>query len=169
MGKERDFRVKIIEAQMKDNLIVKSSKIREFIQMGEGEVANRLLGWKYGIKGEVIKGEGRGKGLGFPTANIKPNKTLHPGVGVYAVWVTFDEKQFPGAMNIGYNPTFNGQEISFEVFLLDFDQNIYGEEIEVAFVARIRPDKTFASPDELIAQIEHDVIEARKILGRNRP
>jgi len=165
MGKSLNFRVRVIESQIKDNIIVKSSKIREFIQMGEVEIAHRLLGRDYSITGQVIKGKGRGITLGYPTANIKPNKALHPGFGVYAVWVTCENNQSPGAMNIGYNPIFSGQELYLEVHILDFNRDLYGKEIEISFVARIRKEKTFASPDELRAQIATDVSEARKILG----
>jgi riboflavin kinase/FMN adenylyltransferase len=165
MGKSLNFRVKIIESQIKDNIIVKSSKIREFIQMGEVEVAHRLLGRDYSITGQVIKGRGRGITHGYPTANIRPNKALHPGVGVYAVWVKYENNQFPGAMNIGYNPTFSGQELSLEVHILDFNRDLYGKEIEISFVVRIRKEKAFASPDELMAQIAKDVSETREILG----
>jgi len=168
MGKRLNFRVKIIESQIKDNIIVKSSKIREFIQMGEVEVAHRLLGRNYSITGQVIKGRGRGITLGYPTANIRPNKALHPGVGVYAVWVKCENNQFSGVMNIGYNPTFSGQELSLEVHILDFNRDLYGKEIEISFVAGIRKEKTFRSPQELINQMHQDVIAARKILGSNR-
>lgn len=164
MGKALNFQIRIIESQIKDNIIVKSSKIREFIQMGEVEVANRLLGRNYSITGQVVKGKGRGNVLGFPTANIKPNKALHPGVGVYAVWVTFKNRHFPGAMNIGYNPTFSGQELSLEVYLIDFNENLYRENIEISFVARIRKEQTFASPDELTEQIRKDVSRVREVL-----
>ena len=165
MGKNLNFRVRIIESQIKDNIIVKSSKIREFIQMGEVEVAHRLLGRDYSITGQVIKGKGRGITLGYPTANISPNKALHPGIGVYAVWVNWGGEQFPGAMNIGYNPTFSGQELSLEVHILDFNRSLYEKEIEISFVARIRKEKIFASPDELIAQMQNDIAEVRKILS----
>ena len=164
MGKTLGFRVRIIESQIKENIIVKSSKIREFIQIGEVEAANRLLGRNYSIIGHVVKGEGRGKALGFPTANIKSNKALHPGVGVYAVWLTFEDRHFPGAMNIGYNPTFPGHELSLEVHVIGFNGKIYGEEIKISFVARIRKEQTFASPEELTEQIRKDVLRAREIL-----
>ncbi|HPD60997.1 MAG TPA: bifunctional riboflavin kinase/FAD synthetase [Thermodesulfobacteriota bacterium] len=167
LGKRLNFRVNIIESQIKDHIIVKSSKIRELIQMGEVEIAHRLLGREYSITGQIIKGKGRGIILGYPTANIKPNKALHPGVGVYAVWVKCDNKQFPGVMNIGYNPTFSGQELSLEVYIFDFNRDLYGKKIEISFVARIRKEKRFASPDELKAQIAEDVSAARKILGIN--
>ena len=168
MGNRLNFRVKIVESQIKDNIIVKSSKIREFIRQGEISTANRLLGRHFSFSGKVIKGKGRGANLGFRTANIKPDKILHPGTGVYAVWVTFHNQRFPGAMNIGYNPTFNDQELSLEVHLLDFNESIYGEKIEITFVERIRKEEAFRSPQELINRLHQDAIEARKILGNNR-
>jgi len=168
MGKSLNFRVKIIESQVKDNIIIKSSKIREFIRQGDISTANRLLGRHFSLSGKVIKGKGRGANLGFPTANIKPDKILHPGTGVYAVWLTLRDQRFPGAMNIGYNPTFKDREISLEVYILDFNESIYGEKLDITFVARIRKEETFHSPQELINQMHQDVIKARKILGSNR-
>jgi riboflavin kinase/FMN adenylyltransferase len=167
MGKSFNFRVKIIESQIKDNIIVKSSKIREFIRQGDISTANRLLGRHFSLSGKVIKGKGRGANLGFPTANIKPDKILHPGTGVYAVWLTLRDQRFPGAMNIGYNPTFKDRELSLEVYILDFNESIYGEKLDITFVARIREEKIFCSPQELINQMHQDVIEARKILESN--
>ena len=169
MGRVLNFRVKIIGSIIIDNIIVKSSKIREFIQMGEISVANRLLGRHYSIIGRVIKGKGRGVALGFPTANIKPYKTLYPRLGVYAVWVNLGNKRFPGAMNIGYNPTFNDRELSLEVYILDFDKSIYDKELEINFVAKIRKEETFSSPEELIAQMHKDISTVRKILGTDSP
>ncbi len=164
MGKILNFRVSIIESIPVGNIIVKSSKIREFIQLGEISVANRLLGRSYSLTGRVIKGKGRGAQLGFPTANIKPFKFLHPGVGIYAVWVNFGNQQFPGAMNIGYNPTFHDRELSLEVHILDFNKSIYEQDLRISFVARIRDEKAFSSPKELIAQMQKDVSEAKRIL-----
>lgn len=164
MGKIFNFRVSIIEAIPVGNIIVKSSKIREFIQLGEVSVANRLLGRNYSLTGRVIKGKGRGALLGFPTANIKPSKPLYPGVGVYAVWVSLGNQSYPGAMNIGYNPTFHDRELSLEVHILDFDRSIYDQDLKISFVARIREEKAFSSPGELIAQMEKDVSEIKRLL-----
>jgi riboflavin kinase/FMN adenylyltransferase len=164
MGKILNFRASIIEAIPVGNIIVKSSKIREFVQLGEISVANRLLGRNYSLTGRVIKGRGRGVQLGFPTANIKPFKFLHPGVGVYAVWVNLGNQQFKGAMNIGYNPTFHDRELSLEVHILDFNESIYEQDLEICFVARIREEEAFSSPQELIAQMQKDVSEVRRIL-----
>jgi len=167
MGKAFDFRTKIIDSITIDKIIVKSSKIREFIQGGEITAANRLLGRSYNITGQIIRGKERGVLMGFPTANIKPNKILHPGAGVYAVWVHFENQRFPGAMNIGYNPTFDDRELSFEVHILNFNKDIYGKELEICFVERIREEKTFSSPEELVAQMRNDISKVEKILGVN--
>jgi riboflavin kinase/FMN adenylyltransferase len=164
MGKTLDFRVSIIEAIPVGNIIVKSSKIREFIQLGEISVANRLLGRNYSLTGRVIQGKGRGTPLGFPTANIKPSKFLHPGVGVYAVWVNLGNQRLPGAMNIGYNPTFHDRALSLEVHILDFNESIYDQKLRISFVDRIRGEKAFSSPDELVAQMSRDVFEVKRIL-----
>jgi riboflavin kinase/FMN adenylyltransferase len=164
MGKMLDYRVSIVEAIPVGNIIVKSSKIREFIQMGEIAVANRLLGRNYSLTGRVIRGKGRGAHLGFPTANIKPSKFLHPGVGVYAVWVNLGSQWFQGAMNIGYNPTFRDGELSLEVYILDFNKSIYEQDLKISFVARIREEETFSSPEELVAQMRKDVSEVKRIL-----
>lgn len=166
MGKLGHFRVRVVESKTMDNIIVKSSKIRELIQMGQVGLANRLLGHCFSTRGLVIRGKGRGESLGFPTANLRLFKPLHPEGGVYAVWVTVEGRRFPGAMNLGFNPTFQGQEFSPEVHILDFDPRpLYDQEIDLCFVERIREEKTFAGPDALVAQMQEDVARVRQVLG----
>ncbi|HNR12173.1 MAG TPA: bifunctional riboflavin kinase/FAD synthetase [Thermodesulfobacteriota bacterium] len=165
LGGRLGFRVKTVEPVMSDGTIVKSSNIRQLIQMGDVATANRLLGREYHITGPVIRGKGRGAGLGFPTANIKPNKNLHPPEGVYAVWVHYQGQQFMGAMNIGTNPTFKEKQVSFEVYVMNFSKQIYDEHLRISFVDRVRPEKTFSSVDSLIAQMNSDVAEVRRILS----
>jgi riboflavin kinase/FMN adenylyltransferase len=166
LGRTCDFRVRIVESIVSDAIIVKSSKIRQFIQMGEMPVAERLLGRAYHIRGQVVKGKGRGAALGFPTANLKPNKSLYPAEGVYAVWVFYQGQRFMGAMNIGKNPTFDDQVLSLEVYIMDFDKRIYDDDVEVRFVKRIRREQTFQSPEALVKQMHKDVDEIRRILER---
>jgi riboflavin kinase / FMN adenylyltransferase len=166
MGKLEHFRVRVVESKTIDTIIVKSSKIREFIQMGQVGLAAQLLGHCFCSRGLVTRGKGRGEQLGFPTANLKLAKALHPGVGVYAVWVTLEGSRFPGAMNVGFNPTFQGQELSPEVHILDFDPRpLYDREVEICFVERIRDEKTFANAEALIAQMHEDVASVRNLLG----
>lgn len=170
MGKREHFRVRVVESKTMDNIIVKSSKIRELIQMGQVDLANRLLGHSFCTRGLVIRGEGRGEQLGFPTANLRLYKPLHPGGGVYAVWVTVAGRRFPGAMNLGFNPTFQGHEFSPEVHILDFDPRpLYDQEIDICFVERIREEKTFPGPEALVAQMHEDVAKVRYVLGSEKP
>jgi riboflavin kinase/FMN adenylyltransferase len=144
---------------------ISSTKIRRLIMEGKVEDAPDLLGRHYQIRGNVVAGRHRGaKSLGFPTANIKLNDELCPRMGVYAVTVEFDGKEYKGVANIGYSPTFDDHIFTVEVHILDFDQNIYGQRIRVNFIKRIRDEIKFASTDELSRQIKKDIIKAREIL-----
>ena len=144
---------------------ISSTRIRELVTEGEVAEAQHLLGRRYQIRGLVTTGRNRGgKLLGFPTANINLHDELCPKTGVYAVTVEFEGKHYDGVANIGYSPTFDDRIFTVEVHILDFNQNIYGQKIRVNFVKRIRNEIKFASIDELSAQIQKDVNEARKIL-----
>ena len=129
-------------------------------------MASRLLGRRYGYDGRVVQGEGRGRVLGFPTANFAPAGTLLPGEGVYASAMRVDGAWHPAVTNIGHNPTFNGQKLTVESFLLDYDGDLYDKSLRLEFVARLRGEERFESPEALVAQIGRDVAEARKILGQ---
>jgi len=147
--------------------IISSTAVREAILRGDVRAASRMLGRFYEIKGEVEHGVGRGAQLGFPTANITPNKELLPPRGVYATLVSIEEPQsgalakngrkFSGALNIGFNPTFGGQALSLEVFISGYEGNLYGRNIVLEFVERIRGEVAFSSATELAAQIKADV------------
>ncbi|MCG6535107.1 MAG: bifunctional riboflavin kinase/FAD synthetase, partial [Syntrophales bacterium LBB04] len=144
--------------------IVSSTRIRNAILEGGVKTAASLLGRPYNLRGPVVGGHRRGAGLGFPTANIEPEKVLVPARGVYAVIVDLDGQRYRGVLNIGYNPTFADEQRSVEVHLLDFDGNIYGMTLEVFFIERIRDEVKFDSPDKLVAQIVQDIDRARIIL-----
>ncbi len=168
-GKYFNFETEVIEALKIDNTIVSSSKIRELIKNGDIEKASRLLGRNYIIAGKVIKGSGRGVGLGFPTANIEILDQLCPKKGVYAVKVFWNNEIFNGLANIGINPTFLPADLeskiekpSFEVHVLDFNKDIYGEEIQVSLVRRIRDEIRFEKVSDLIERIKLDIEWARK-------
>src|SRR5699024_2809852 len=113
---------------------------------------------RYRLNGMVIHGDKRGKKIGFPTANIRPEHTdkIIPKDGVYAVRVRFDETWYGGMMNISLRPTFNDKERALEVYLFNFDENIYGKEVQVRFFERIRDEIKFSGVDELIAQLKKD-------------
>jgi riboflavin kinase/FMN adenylyltransferase len=112
----------------------------------------------------VVHGHHTGHAIGFPTANLDTTKVQIPGTGVYAVRILHAGKTFQGAVNIGFNPTFNRDRLSVEVHIFDFHENIYGQEVEVIFVDRIRSEMAFKSADELVVQIKKDIETARAIL-----
>jgi len=163
VGKVFNFEVEVVEPLKIGPTIVSSSKIRNLIQKGEIEEASTLLGRDYPIIGKVVEGVKRGQTLGFPTANFEISDELYPKVGVYAVEVEWHQQRFNGLANVGLNPTFlpqkmwEGKPLSFEVYILDFNQDVYGEEIQVSFKRRIRDEIRFDSPAQLIQQIQKDI------------
>jgi riboflavin kinase/FMN adenylyltransferase len=145
---------------------ISSTKIRELVMAGNIEPANKMLGRHYQIRGRVVKGRDRGgKLLGIPTANINLQDELCPKTGIYAVTVEYNNRIHKGVANIGYSPTFDDNEFTVEVHLLDFAENIYDEKIRVNFIERIRDEKKFADISELKEQINQDVKAADKILA----
>ena len=162
-GKLFNFEVEVMEPLRIDQTIVSSSKIRELIKAGRVEEASKLLGRDYPVIGKVVKGVKRGETLGFPTANLEISDELYPKKGVYAVEVVWNQQVFNGLANIGFNPTFlpagpeNEAHFSLEVYILGFNQMIYGDEIQVNFKKRIRDEVCFDSPSRLIDQIQKDI------------
>ena len=151
-----------------DNVICSSTKIRECIERGEIKMANKLLGREFFYSGLIVKGKGRGRTIGFPTANVHSESKLWVKEGVYATRAVHKGKIFKSVTNVGRQPTFN-QDISLvpivmETHIFDFDLDIYGETLEVRFVDRIRDEKKFASIDALVDQIKLDSLEAKKII-----
>ncbi|MFH1148638.1 MAG: bifunctional riboflavin kinase/FAD synthetase [Pseudomonadota bacterium] len=165
-GKDLGFTVTVIEPLYVDGIIVSSTKIRELIAAGEMRAVRKLLGRPYQMSGTVLVGKRRGGSvLGFPTANIElSDNELAPKLGVYAVQVFYDGKSHDGVMNIGYNPTFGDLAVSAEVHIFDFSEDVYGEKIEVNIIERLRDEKKFPGPAELIEQIKNDVERAKEIL-----
>lgn len=149
-----------------DGETVSSTYIRHALQSGQIDLANRSLGRYYETDGIVVDGEKRGRQLGFPTANIEVHPELMlPLKGVYAVYFTVRGKRYKGVCNVGTVPTFNdGNTYTVEVHILNFDQMIYGEEVTVEWVARIRDEQKFDGIDALIAQIQADKESADAIL-----
>lgn len=145
---------------------ISSTKIRELIMAGEVEPARKMLGRHYQIRGLVVQGRDRGgKLLGIPTANINLQDELCPKTGIYAVTVEYHQQLYKGVANIGYSPTFDDNQFTVEVHLLNFSENIYGEKIRVNFIARIRDEKKFAGIEDLKEQIHQDIETAHKILA----
>ncbi|OHB70737.1 MAG: riboflavin biosynthesis protein RibF [Planctomycetes bacterium RBG_16_43_13] len=147
---------------------VSSSLIRELISNGRLDDAKELLGRQVSVVGTVISGDGRGKGLGFPTANIMPLHSIRPPTGVYGAEVVVDGKKFYGVTNIGKRPTFHVKYVNdvVEIHILDFsDSDIYGKEIEIRILFKIRDEKKFASSTELAKQIKRDITVLRERIG----
>jgi riboflavin kinase/FMN adenylyltransferase len=168
--------VEVADALRIGDTTVSSSKIRELIKTGSVEEASRLLGRDYPIIGRVAEGAKRGQTLGFPTANVEAVDELYPLEGIYAVEVSRHGERFKGVANIGYNPTFvpeageKRKTPTLEVHILDFNRNIYGEEIEVNFKKRIRDEIRFSSPAELVTQIRKDIEWAKEnVFGKTVP
>ncbi|MEW6326227.1 MAG: bifunctional riboflavin kinase/FAD synthetase [Thermodesulfobacteriota bacterium] len=168
-GRQLGFSVTVVEPLYVDDIIVSSTKVRELIVAGDMVQVRRLLGRPYQMTGKVLVGKRRGGPvLGFPTANIElAEDELCPGLGVYATQVIYKGKSHDGVMNIGYNPTFGDEHISAEVHVFDFSEDIYGQEIEVNLIERLRDEKKFANPEELIAQIKKDIEKANEILKQD--
>lgn len=145
---------------------VSSTRVRELVMAGDMARTRKHLGRYYQIRGNVATGRNRGgRLLGFPTANINLQDELSPKTGVYAVTVECQGKQLKGVANIGYSPTFDDHIFTVEVHILDFNQDIYGKDIRVNFIHRLRAEQKFNGIDELSEQINKDVVQAREILA----
>jgi riboflavin kinase/FMN adenylyltransferase len=147
-------------------VVASSSRIREYILEGRVGAARALLGRPFDLDGVVVKGDGRGRSIGFPTANVDTHGELLPASGVYAVRVRTPHGWHGGAANIGTKPTFGGSAVTVEVHLLDWSGDLYGQEVRVEFLERLRAERRFASVSELTAQIHRDIEEARVVLAR---
>lgn len=165
LGKTLGFPVAAVPPLIIDGGVVSSTAIRSALAAGDMERAGKMLGRNFSLSGRVVHGDGRGATLGIPTANIEtlPEQAL-PLDGVYATLARINGRVYDSMTNIGKNPTFGGEHRSVEVFLLDFQGDIYGEVLAVEFVQRLRGEKQFASAEELKQQIAEDVKKGRAIL-----
>jgi riboflavin kinase/FMN adenylyltransferase len=166
LGLELGFSVEIVEPLLLDGLLVKSRVIRQRLIDGDVAVSNHLLGRTFSMAGQVVTGDRRGRTLGFPTANVNVSKTMaHPADGIYATWAVVDGERRPSATSIGVRPTFGLTERLVEVYILDFDGDLYGQELEVEFVDKLRDQETFSSLEALVDQINLDVANTRETLA----
>jgi riboflavin kinase/FMN adenylyltransferase len=161
LSERSEFETRVVPLVEVHGETVSSSHIRGLVAAGEVKEASDFLGGPFLFQGEVIHGDKRGRELGFPTANIAPaGELVVPGHGVYAAWA----HGHPAAVHVGVRPTFkSGRGLLIEAYLLDFDGDLYGEQLRVAFVERLRGEKRFESVDDLVAQMELDVQRAREI------
>ncbi|MBJ6759379.1 bifunctional riboflavin kinase/FAD synthetase [Myxococcaceae bacterium JPH2] len=166
----RGAQVHVVPVVNVDGVVASSSKVREYILEGRVSAARRLLGRPFDLDGTVVSGAGRGRTIGFPTANVDTQNELRPAPGVYAIRVRLTAEPNgpwrPGAANIGVKPTFGGSEVTIEAHLLDFSGDLYGQELRVQFLERLRPEQRFGSAAELVGQIKRDVEAARAVIAR---
>ena len=163
-GDKLGFIVEVMNAFTIGDVIVSSTRVRHAILSGDVRTAATFLGRPYNLTGPVVQGYHRGTGLGFPTANIEPEKVLVPAGGVYAAMINLAGNRYRAVLNIGRNPTFGNNQQTIEVFLLDFQEQIYGKTLEILFVEKLRDEKKFSGPEELVSQIKADVAKAEEIL-----
>lgn len=167
---ENKLQVTIVDKQEADHQKISSTAIRQAIEEGSMEEANKLLGEPYTTKGTVIHGDKRGRTIGFPTANILVEEDyLIPKLGVYAVKFKIGNETHLGMASIGYNITFkDDQSLSIEVYILDFNREIYGEEVEIEWFQYFRPELKFSGMEGLIKQLEKDEQDTREYFQKNK-
>lgn len=169
-GRAHDIPVHLIPAVRGSGEPVSSSRIRTALREGLVDEAARLLGRWYTLRTRVITGSGRGRTIGFPTANLEiPPRKVLPGRGVYATVAEAGGRRYGGATNVGYRPTFGGTQLVVETHLLEFQGNLVGETVTLSFVQQIRPERTFPGPEALVRQIRTDVERVRELLAAAGP
>ncbi len=165
LGEKYGFAVDVVEPYRLNGDIVSSTRIRTAISDGDLGLAHKLLGRLYSVSGPVVQGKGIGRKIGHATANLKVQEQALPPPGVYAIKVQMCGQQFDGVLNMGIQPTFGENEFRVEVHLLDFEGTLYGQDMEVLFVGKIRDERTFINLEELADQIRKDESVARKLLN----
>lgn len=168
LGGSLGMEVMAVPPVMVDGIVVSSTAIRWALAAGDVVAARRYMGRPFSVRGEVVPGEKRGRRLGFPTANLRLEpEILRPRYGVYLVEVTVGQKRHYGVADVGVKPTFGLHEPAVEVFLFDCQADLYRTEIEVFFLRFLRPERRFASAEELRAQIALDVAQAKSFLAED--
>lgn len=167
LGQKLGFEVEVIpEGLVQQASLVSATSIRAALAAGDLEAAERQLGRRYALRGPVIRGDQRGRTLGFPTANVgvTADRAL-PAFGVYATWAYLGETRYPSVTNVGKRPTFDGERVTVETYIFDFDEDIYDQLLRLEFVQRLRPELKFDSIEAIKAQIERDAAQARTVLA----
>lgn len=169
LGPTLGFEVEVIDLVEEGGAPVSSSRIRALIETGDVAEAAELLGSWFTVTNVVRDGDKRGREIGFPTANLRPpDRKVIPGTGIYACFASVAEARHHAAVNVGVRPTFGDGELLIEAFILDFDGDIYGNELTLEFVENTRPEVRFDDVDELVTQMRRDVVEVRDILDAAR-
>ena len=168
IGRELAYAVEVVSAVGDESGVISSTEIRKLVSTGNVGEAAKLLGYNYALSGTVIHGDGRGRKINIPTANIDyPKRKAIPANGIYACWATIGAERFKAATNIGFNPTFTPDKNipSLEAHLLDCDRDLYGGEVKLEFVARLRDELKFNSIESLLDQIGNDIKRTRELLS----
>ncbi len=164
-GRRFGFEVEVVGPVTVDGIAVSSTEVRKCLSAGDVVLGARLLGRAYAVEGRVVVGDRRGRGLGFPTANVRSRSPILVPDGVYAVRVEWGAQQRSGVANVGRKPTFGqGHCRTLEAHLFDFDGDLYGERLRVSLVGRLRGEMRFPSPQALVEQIHRDAERAREVL-----
>lgn len=164
LGARGGFVTHVLPPLQVNGLTVSSSAIREALRDGEVELARAFLGRPYAVTGTVRRGAGRGRTLGFPTANLKPDRPLVLAAGVYAARVRWDGRRADAVVNIGYRPTFEEAQYWIEAYLFDFSGDLYDRALTLEFLCRIRAEMKFPGVEALKSQVQADMEEARRLL-----
>jgi riboflavin kinase/FMN adenylyltransferase len=167
LAASKDFEARVVPLVEVDGEIVSSSRIRSLVAAGEVEAATRCLGAPFLLEGKVVQGDSRGRELGFPTANlVPPDDLVRPGHGVYAAFAN----GHPAAVNVGIRPTFDtGRGLLVEAYLIDYEGDLYGRTLRIAFISRLRGERRFPGVEELVAQMHRDVEAARELCASFTP
>ena len=169
-GQERDFDVEVVPHIFYEGAPIHSSRIRSTLREGDVVRANAMLGRPYSLAGTVVHGEGRGRELDLPTANLRvPPERLLPAKGVYACRARAGAQHWGAVLNLGHRPTFPEERVTVEAHLLDFGGDLYDQVLHLDLLARLRPEKEFDSKEALVAQIREDVRQARALLATTPP
>jgi riboflavin kinase / FMN adenylyltransferase len=165
LGERYGFAVTVVEPIALGGAVVSSTRIRQALREGDLDTAQALLGRPYSVTGTIVRGEQRGRALGFPTINVAPPPDkLLPHDGIYATWVILGDTRYRAASSLGVRPTFGGGPRKLEAYILDFSEEVYGQQATVAFVERLRDEIRFDSAEDLSKQIAKDVQQTRLAL-----
>jgi len=166
LGRKTGFTVSVVPPVVIDGEVVSSTLIRQALAQGDMRKVSKMVGRPFSLHGRVVAGAGRGVRLGFPTANLKIDSAQAvPADGVYATWADINGRAYPSMTYIGKSPTFGDRERLVEVYILDYKDSLYGRELRIEIMERLRGDKRFASTEELKKQVMEDVRRGRAILG----
>lgn len=165
LGRKLGYRLCVLPRRRVGGEVASSTLVRRYLDGGRVDRVAALLGRPYSVCGTIVRGDGRGRHLGYPTANVAvhPQKRL-PADGVYCAWLEHGGKRLPAVVNIGLRPTFGAGARTVEAHLLGFDGDLYGHRVQVTFLERLRGEIRFASPDQLMAQLAHDIEVAQRVL-----